>query len=473
MTVKNKMVFKLLAFAVVGTAVVVAVSAATNNAAVSVDSSITSGMSLRSDSSAYKSEYLHFSSGSSASDQSRESFLIRNKQIDSRIKYVNTPSAQIPNSEIFGSTGENRGHVGACGGVGKCLGQFRTQCTFSHFAYDDPIVLPGQKNASHLHAFFGNTLSNYSSNYDSILNTGTSTCNGYEGNRTSYWVPAVFDANGNVRVPKFLIIYYKQFGGLDKIKQTKTFPEGFGFVAGDAKNGSGALNEFVKWGCKSPPGGDSHNNKSTTFPSCNKSDYVVSHIQFPYCVNNNYDSSKPNSTKDVQYPIPPGPGGGGTYWTGNCPAGTFKIPGIEYFVEYEQDGNSGNSKDWRLTSDVMGNKANGETNHGDWLGGWNRSLFDGIMNKCITLLSDCNWDLIDDGKMLKRVYHFGQQGSGAYTGPKSYSAKYVSEQLCPGDSFSKTSDVAMCMNKALSSEDAVEYYGLSPNGHVAGAKDDN
>ena len=68
-------------------------------------------------------------------------------------------------------------------------GFFRVTCEVSHFAYDDPIVFPGQPGAAHLHMFFGNTEANAYSTFDSLLNTGTSTCNGQDLNRTAYWVP--------------------------------------------------------------------------------------------------------------------------------------------------------------------------------------------------------------------------------------------------------------------------------------------
>ena len=35
----------------------------------------------------------------------------------------------------------------------KHLGQFRTQCSFSHFAYDDPLVAPGQPGARRIQIF--------------------------------------------------------------------------------------------------------------------------------------------------------------------------------------------------------------------------------------------------------------------------------------------------------------------------------
>ncbi len=39
-------------------------------------------------------------------------------------------------------------------------GQFRIQCQWSHFGYDDPIVRPGSPGAAHLHMFWGNTNTN-------------------------------------------------------------------------------------------------------------------------------------------------------------------------------------------------------------------------------------------------------------------------------------------------------------------------
>lgn len=82
-------------------------------------------------------------------------------------------------------------------------GNMRTGCEFSHFAYDDPIVYPGKPEAAHLHMFFGNTDVNAHTTWDTLYNSGGGTCNGGELNRTGYWVPALFDQNGNVRVPHF------------------------------------------------------------------------------------------------------------------------------------------------------------------------------------------------------------------------------------------------------------------------------
>src|SRR6185369_4842740 len=66
------------------------------------------------------------------------------------------------------------------------IGQFRIPCTYSHMAFDDPIVYPGRPGAAHLHTFFGNTGTNAASTEQSIRDTGNSTCLGGTINRTAY-----------------------------------------------------------------------------------------------------------------------------------------------------------------------------------------------------------------------------------------------------------------------------------------------
>jgi Domain of unknown function (DUF1996) len=55
-------------------------------------------------------------------------------------------------------------------------GSFRTVCDYSHMAFDDPIVKPGQPGAAHLHTFFGNTQTDAFSTYESLLAKGKATC---------------------------------------------------------------------------------------------------------------------------------------------------------------------------------------------------------------------------------------------------------------------------------------------------------
>jgi hypothetical protein len=46
---------------------------------------------------------------------------------------------------------------------------FIIDCKSSHSAPDDPIVYPGVPGAAHLHEFFGNTSTNASSTYATMI----------------------------------------------------------------------------------------------------------------------------------------------------------------------------------------------------------------------------------------------------------------------------------------------------------------
>jgi len=114
-------------------------------------------------------------------------------------------------------------------------GYFRVKCEVSHFAYDDPIVFPNQPGRAHLHMFFGNTNANAYSTFDSLLNTGTGTCNGADLNRTAYWIPAVLDNQGNALIPYEIMVYYKNdnflLDGANEL--VKPFPDNLRMIAGN------------------------------------------------------------------------------------------------------------------------------------------------------------------------------------------------------------------------------------------------
>ena len=54
--------------------------------------------------------------------------------------------------------------------------QFVVRCAFSHSSFDDPIVHPGHRGASHLHQFFGNHSTAADPTYESLIAADT-TCN--------------------------------------------------------------------------------------------------------------------------------------------------------------------------------------------------------------------------------------------------------------------------------------------------------
>lgn len=77
--------------------------------------------------------------------------------------------------------------AGPQGGVG----QFVVECPFSHALSDDPIVYPGDEDASHLHTFFGNVAANADSQLQDLLEQPT-TCE-QQLDTASYWAPALLE----------------------------------------------------------------------------------------------------------------------------------------------------------------------------------------------------------------------------------------------------------------------------------------
>ena len=80
-------------------------------------------------------------------------------------------NGRASNSVLRSRTGERGINSGTPGEV-------RLTCGTSHHAYDDPIVYPRQPGVSHLHTFFGNTLADADSTYESLRGSGDSTCAG-------------------------------------------------------------------------------------------------------------------------------------------------------------------------------------------------------------------------------------------------------------------------------------------------------
>ena len=139
---------------------------------------------------------------------------VRNRNHDGS-PFRSTPQAALDTSSSSPLLGSRSAYLGNPNGNPEQAfpvsagGQFRISCEFSHFAYDDPLVAPNDPGAAHLHMFFGNTDVNAYSTFSSLRDTGSSTCNGQELNRTGYWVPAMIDGDGNARIPERIVVYYK------------------------------------------------------------------------------------------------------------------------------------------------------------------------------------------------------------------------------------------------------------------------
>ncbi len=317
-----------------------------------------------------------------------------------------TPSRQLNWQDYVYHYGSQYGQDGGRGPTG---GVFHTTCQFSHLAYDDPIVFPGQPGRSHLHMFFGNTHANAFSTADSILNEGGSTCSRGELNRTSYWIPAPIDTRtGNVVVPDQFMVYYESYD--EEWNTLQPFPEGLRFINGDAMatQVQPDIPDFgapvMRYQCgfydragifSGGPAGGFVN----TIPDCDPSVYSHMEVQmrWPFCWDGrNLDSA--NHKDHVVFPQ----AGPGFFYPGTCPAShPITLPRILFRIHFATD-TQASTGDLLLSSDIQ--PANGAwsppgvSGHADWFGGWNREMVQGLVDRCILTGRECD------------PWHFGTPG---------------------------------------------------------------
>ncbi|MEM7323558.1 MAG: DUF1996 domain-containing protein [Actinomycetota bacterium] len=304
-------------------------------------------------------------------------------------------------------------------------GQFRIACEFSHFAYDDPLVAPGRPGGAHLHMFFGNTDVNAYSTYQTLRDSGSSTCNGQELNRTGYWAAAMIDGDGNARIPERVVVYYKAEGvargrvqpyrpGMANIS-----PTGVG-VAEVSGNNGGAAGE-VEYKCSDNFSGATFATGTGRIPDCDGSRFgagsypahrvvLEMEIKFWHC----FDPSRSDS--DIGAWVPAGSGRGHWFY-GNCDGsgggGTGPAyetyPHMTYFVNYVVEPGEDTS-DWFLSSDVDPASITGTprlhatpggTHHADWWGAWhpdiNREFLDNCVNYADGAPSGCGFGYLSNG----------------------------------------------------------------------------
>jgi hypothetical protein len=262
------------------------------------------------------------------------------------------------------------------------IGSFRLPCNFSHIAFDDPIVFPGQPGAAHLHTFWGNAGANASSTGDSLSSSGSSTCQGGTLNRTAYWMPSLIDTRtGQPIIPTGTNFYYKlgYFGV--KAGTVQPFPKGLRMIAGNSK-GTAPLTAFgLRIQCLNGGGATS------VIPSCAVGDYVEMTVNFPQCWDGvNLDSPDHKSHM--------------AYGTGNgCPADhPVALPEVTLNALYAvTEANAGTF--WKLSSDNYAGPG-GYSLHADWFGGWDTATNREWLTGCVNGNQDCHDSLLGDGRMV-------------------------------------------------------------------------
>lgn len=383
---------------------------------------------------------------------------VRNRNHDNS-PFAETVMAEIPIEQLYGPRSVYLGNPG--GNPENSFpveegGQFRTSCEFSHFAYDDPILYPNQPGVSHLHMFWGNTDVNAYSTYDTLIDSGSSTCNGQELNRTGYWAPAIFDGDGHVRIPERIVVYYKGYGLANG--NAETYPAGAAMVVDDkihrtpwdSGGTAGPGTGEASFMCSNQWRGN-RVNLSSVIPFCDGSSEggfprttLEMHIKFPNCWNGEDPSNPDNWLLAAE---------GGWFYSFCNELATF--PNIEYIIVYPLD--VGETTDgWFLASDVnpitfeRGGQA-GSTVHADWWGGWNPAVNEMWIDNCVNYSTDqpsgCGMGYLtdggpdgenpDDGPALK----FRPQ----YDGPIKAPASTLFEELCAtGRTINSTEEAAYC-----------------------------
>ncbi len=316
---------------------------------------------------------------------------------------------------------------------------FRVYCEFSHFAYDDPILKPNKPGATHLHMFFGNTDANAFSTGPSLLNSGSSTCNGQELNRSAYWIPAVIDQNGNLPIPDDMLIYYKAYG--PAIGRTEIYPDNMQLVSGNAmareeQPGMRSFREYY-FQCHEPGTNGDAGRKSNNFLKCNSNERLEISVKFQTCWNGEDPADyRNNAAFSNVWPT-----------SGECPASHPRLlPQLQYRIFFSDHQGSEN---WILSSDVnMQDQStihsNGFSLHGDWFGGWNKQINQRWVDNCLHVENtDCDEGLLADPRRNSSAK--GLRIRPDYSGPTRIPGTDILSQLCTtGKTMTDRASVALC-----------------------------
>ncbi len=232
-------------------------------------------------------------------------------------------------------------------------GQFVVECPFSHEAPDDPIVLPGQPGAAHLHEFFGNRTTNAASTLAS-LDAGGTTCD-QQLDRAAYWAPALYDGDRLVAAVKSTA-YYR--AGLDVDPTTvQPFPPGLTMIAGNAAATAAQPVAVVAWTC------GASGERLAAPPTCRPERKLRMILTFPDCWNGR-DLDAADHRSHVAYSH-----------LGQCPADRpVAIPQLQFSVEYSF---SGDPTSLRLASGTV------FSGHADFVNAWDPVKLQTEVNLCI------------------------------------------------------------------------------------------
>lgn len=272
---------------------------------------------------------------------------------------------------------------------------FRSRVPWTHIAYDDPIVYPGQPGRSHLHMFFGNALVDANTTPDNIRSRCRSGAAGGTANCSGYWIPALLNGAGEVMAPDFTVFYYKA-GYQVMTNDGVVPPQGLAMITGNM-NGSPTNNvndAQYHWSC--------HDTgvESRGIPDCPAGGILSVSIEFPTCWNG--QDMGWSSPSDHKSHMKRGE-------NGRCPTShPIQIPDITLNAEWRVP--AGGTTGFRLSSDMyqVSNAARGGYSmHADWIMGWDPAVMQRIVDNCNNRQVDCVVDNLGDGGYLNQNHQVG------------------------------------------------------------------
>lgn len=239
----------------------------------------------------------------------------------------------------------------------------RVYCVSSHFSYDDPVVFPGQPRAAHAHMFWGNSDADAFSTGESLQTSGNSSCEGGTTNRSSYWMPAMFNSANEATLPESIFVYYKSFGGPGFQRSTiQPIPSGLQMLA--SKNVPAARDDRFRVGSDG-----SGTRLEVWFPEC----VAVDRNGRPILASDNNVSHLSYATNGSA--------------ANGCPAShPYRIPSVAYVVHYAIPFDSG----WYLASD-HDTASKGQSLHADYIAAWDEATMDQVVECVIRERRSCEF----------------------------------------------------------------------------------
>lgn len=294
-------------------------------------------------------------------------------------------------------------------------GAFRITCgAEGPLRYDDPLIKPGQFNASHLHMFWGPTDVDANTTMASLgASTGKSTCNYGPNtlNRSAYWMPAVIDDKGFVRNGDWIAVYYKRPmassarctpGSSTFMGDCVGLPNGLRKVFGWDPTNPDAPVSAASWYCTGGTGGH-HRNLNAVFASgCKAGNTLVANLNAPNCWDGKYLDT-PDHRSHMAY------AGYGSWGYLKCPSthpyvipqNTSKIAWTVTEDMYETLADGTTRSRLRLSSDHMKVGAlPGETLHSDYMEQWVEGAKRMWLDHCINKGLDCSGGDLGNGRQL-------------------------------------------------------------------------